>query len=73
MKPVQWQGDGGDGPEDILRTMMLPDLLKLYVCGCDGLHFSCPQPVNSPSSAQSLVKSAKLTSVSWKLGCMFIM
>lgn len=34
----------------MLRTTMLPDSLKLCVCGCDGLRFPCPQLVYLPSA-----------------------
>lgn len=54
MRLGKWQdgaGAGGGGQEGVLRTMMLLDLLKLCVCGCDGLRFPCPQLVCLPSAA----------------------
>lgn len=39
MRQVQWQDDGDGRQEDILRTVMFPDLLKLCVCCSDGSIF----------------------------------
>lgn len=69
-RPVKWQCDGGGEPEDISRTEMLPDLLKLCVAVVVFVfHAISWSPCHLLLLAQFLIKSAMLNDVSWKFGC----
>lgn len=75
----EWQGcagTGGRGPEGLLRTRMLPDLLNW--CVCEAVKVSIFHVLSWPTClllllAQFLIMLAIVTSVSWKLGCGYIM
>lgn len=70
MRPVKWQSDGGGEPEDVFRTVMLLDLLKLCVALVVFVfHAISWSPCHLLLLAQFLIRSAMLTNVSWKIGC----
>lgn len=76
---VQWQGGsgtGGGGPEGVLRTRVLPDLLSW--CVYEAVKVSIFHVLSWSTClplllAQFLIMLAIFTSVSWKLGCGCIM
>ena len=79
MRLVKWQGGAGTeggGPDGVLRTRMLPDLLSW--CVCEAVKVSIFHVLSWSTClplllAHFLIMLAMFTSVSWKLGCGYFM